>query len=165
MEPSFAERLRAVPWCDYRTAYGPATFAVPNQLQKLAGNDPHAALAAANDLWAGLCHQHVRIDTAALPSLPFILLVLNTADRALTVELLDILEGFAKGVNRQRFEKYQRSLGRTEIAPDEPWVVNLREALNAERQRFQRLLSSSDGEIAGYAQRILAELVDGSAEQ
>src|SRR5205823_2156421 len=104
---------------------------VPDQLRRLAGPDRKAALDATHDLWCGLCHQHVQVGSAALPALPFLLEVLDGADRDMTVELLDIMLGFALGVNRERVVGFQRSLGR-EAPPEEQWVADLRAALLAE---------------------------------
>jgi hypothetical protein len=154
---TYDERLNDIPWGDFDTAYGPAAK-VPDQLRRLAGRDRKASLEATHDLWCGLCHQHVQIGSAALPALPFLLEVLDTADRDLTVELLDILLGFAIGVNRQRAVDFQRSLGRTEVTSEEEWVAVLRAALTAELPRFRRLAASPNQDIADFAGRIVAEL-------
>jgi hypothetical protein len=98
---AFGERLGAVTWADFRTAYGPAVN-VADQLRQLAGPDEKAALHASHELWCGRRHQHVQVGSAALPALPFLLEVLDSANRQLSVELLDILLGFAIGANRQR---------------------------------------------------------------
>lgn len=80
MGPAFEERLRAVVWADYGTAYGPA-IKVPDQPGRLAGPNEGAALAASHDLCCGLCHQHAYISSAAVPALPFILEVLGRRKR------------------------------------------------------------------------------------
>ena len=95
MVPAFAERIAAVDWTAFHTAYGRADD-VPNQLLRLASSDKATALKASHDLWCGLCHQHVQIGTAALPAFPFILEVMEAADDALVYEILDIILGFAK---------------------------------------------------------------------
>ncbi len=158
LDSSYYQRLNAIPWGEFRTAYGPAVH-VPDQLRRLAGSDRRAALAASNEVWAGLCHQHVRIDSAALPALPFILDVLDLADQELTLELLDILLGFTIGTNRQRALLWQRSLGRTEMEPEQGWVTVLRAVLMAELPRFEGLRSSQSDEVAALAQQIVRELV------
>jgi hypothetical protein len=162
--PTFDERLNAIAWGDFHTAYGPAVK-VPGQLRRLAGPDRKAALDATHELWCGLCHQHVQVGSAAVPAFPFLLEVLDTADRDMTVELLDILLGFAIGVNRQRAVDFQRSLGRTEVAPEEQWVANLRAALLAELPRFHRLAASPDEDVADFAERIVAELGAGPSAE
>jgi hypothetical protein len=134
---------------------------VPDQLRRLAGHDRKAALAATHDLWCGLCHQHVQVGSAALPALPFLLEVFDSADREMAVELLDIFLGLAIGVNRQRFLEFQRSRGRTELAPEEQWTAELRAALVSELPRFEGLPALSDEEIADCAGRIVAELREG----
>lgn len=154
--PTFEQRLDAIDWATFGTAYGPAV-AVPDQLRRLAGSNRAAAFAASNDLWCGLCHQHVQVGSAAVPALPFLLDVLDLADRDMTVELLDILLGFAIGVSRQRSEDFHRSIGR-ETPPEHQWVADLRAALLAEVPRFRRLAASHVEEIADFAVRTLAEL-------
>jgi hypothetical protein len=156
----FGERINLIPWGNFSTAYGPAVK-VPDQLRRLAGPDRKAALAASHDLWCGLCHQHVQVGSAALPALPFLLEVLDSADREMAVELLDIVLGFAIGVNRRRFLEFQRSRGRTELVPEEQWIADLRAALVGELPRFEGLATSSDEEIAGFAGRIVVELREG----
>ncbi len=160
MRPTFDERLNAIAWGDFCTAYVPAVK-VPDQLRRLAGPDRKVALAATHELWCGLCHQHVQVGSAALPALPFLLEVLGTADRDMTVELLDILLGFAIGVNRQRALDFQRSLGRTELVHDEPWVAELRAALLAELPTFRGLATSPEEDVADFAEQIVAELSAG----
>jgi hypothetical protein len=123
----------------------------------LAGSDRQAALDATHELWCGLCHQHVQVGSAALPALPFLLKVLDQADRQISIELLDILQGLALGVNRRRFEDYQRSIGR-EPPLEESWRTELRAALLAEVPRFQKLAASADEDLAGYVTTILEEL-------
>jgi hypothetical protein len=156
----FGERIDLIPWGNFGTAYGPAVK-VPHQLRRLAGPDRKAALDASHDLWCGLCHQHVQVGSAAVPALPFLLEVLDSADRELAVELLDILLGFAIGVNRRRFLEFQRSRGRTAPVPEEQWVADLRAALVGELPRFEGLAGSSDEEVADFAGQIVAELRQG----
>jgi hypothetical protein len=163
MRPAFGERLDAIPWADFGTAYGPAEK-VPDQLRRLAGPDRKVALDASHELWCGLCHQHVQVGSAALPALPFLLEVLDAADRELTVELLDILLGFAIGTNRQRVVAFQRSRGRSQVEPEQRWVTDLRAALVAESPRFQRLMSAQDQEVADFAERIMSESGTAGAE-
>jgi hypothetical protein len=81
----FDERINLVAWGDFHTAYGPAVK-VPDQLRRLAGPDLKAALEASHELWCGLCHQHMQVGSAALPALPFLLEVLDSADRDMAVE-------------------------------------------------------------------------------
>ncbi len=78
---------------------------------------------------------------------------------------MDILLGFAIGVNRQRAEDFQRAMGRLEIAPEESWVANLRAALFKELPRFRRLAVSVDQEVSGFAGRIVSELGVGSGSE
>lgn len=142
---TFARRLNAIDWASYDTAYGPAVR-VPGQLLRLAGTGKRSAVAASHDLWCGLCHQHAFVSSAALPALPFILQVLEHADPELTVEILDILLGFAVCTNPGWRAQTQE------------WERLLRERLRAELPRFQRLASHPDEEVAGSARRMVAEL-------
>jgi hypothetical protein len=155
--PTFDERLDAINWSEFGTAYGPAVK-VPDQLRRLAGSDRKAALEATHELWCGLCHQHVQVGSAALPALPFLLEVLDAADRDLTFELLDILLGLAIGVNRQRAVEFQRSLGRIEVTPEAQWVADLRASLLTELPRFRQLAASPDEAVTSIAGQIVAEL-------
>jgi hypothetical protein len=152
----YEQHLDAIRWADFDTAYG-AAVDVPRQLKMLAGSDRQAALDATHELWCGLCHQHVQVGSAALPALPFLLEVLDQADPQISIELLDILQGLALGVNRRRLEHYQRSIGR-EPPREESWRTELRAALLAEVPRFQKLVASADEDLAGYATTILEEL-------
>jgi hypothetical protein len=159
----FDERLNAVPWSQYGTAYGPAVK-VPGQLKRLASPNHTEAMEASHELWCGLCHQHVQVGCAASPALPFILEVLDTANRDLTVELLDILLGFAIGVSRKRTVEFHRAVGRGDPAADPTWVLNLRSALNRQLPRFASLATSPDAEVANFAACIVRELAtDGPA--
>lgn len=55
------------------------------------------ALAATHETSAGSCHQHAFPSSAALPTLPFLLEVLDQASATLIAQLVDILVGFAGG--------------------------------------------------------------------
>ena len=91
---------------------------------------------------------------------------MDAAYNEMTVELLDILLGFAIGVNRQRAANFQQSpLGRIEISPEEQWIIELRAALVAELPRFWRLAASTDEDVAKFAGRIVRELCEGQADQ
>jgi hypothetical protein len=155
LDSTFADRVMAVDWKAYHTAYGRADR-VPGQLLRLASSDPWKALCATSDLSGGLCDQHVQIATASLPALPFILEVLDNADQPLEVEILDILLGFARGSSRKRSIDFQKACGR-DIRPEPDWVTNLRTRLLAEVPRFRKLTGSTDQEIADTAKLILEE--------
>jgi hypothetical protein len=97
---NFEERLKRVDWSKYETAYGSASGtnewgSVGEQLLNLASQDDEKAMKATHHLWCGLCHQHAFVSSAALPALPFILEVLDSANESLALEILDILLGFA----------------------------------------------------------------------
>jgi hypothetical protein len=133
---------------------------MPNQLLRLASPDMATALRASYELWCGLCHQHVQVGTAALPALPFILEVMQAADESLVYEILDIILGFAKGVNRKRYVDFQKAL-RREPQSDPEWVIALRARLTDERDRFRVLGNHSNADIAESANAVLQELSAG----
>lgn len=136
------ERLQAIDWGGYRTAYGPA-HDVSGQLARLASPDEAEALSAAGDLWAGLCHQHAYVSSAALPALPFLLEVLDRTSDPVRVEILDILLGFA------------RCSHPTDVPPSPPWIQELRARLLAERPRLERLAEHPDEAVADFAGAVL----------
>ena len=95
-----------IDWSQYETAYGNAaqdiphfqagkTPSVPRSLWDLFSGDRERAIRATGDLWAGLCHQHAYISSAALPAYDFLMIALRELDDELKVELLDIFLGFA----------------------------------------------------------------------
>jgi hypothetical protein len=158
-DSAFVERIAAIDWAAFCTAYGRADD-VPNQLLGLASLDKATAQKASHDLWCGLCHQHVQVGTAALPAFPFILEVMGAADEALVSEILDSILGFAKGVNRKRRLDFLKALGQ-EPLPDPQWVIALRSLLLNETDRFKILRAHANAEIAESANSILQELSAG----
>jgi hypothetical protein len=143
--PRLDERLDAIAWGHFDTAYGSAVR-VPDQLRRLAGPDEKASLAASHELWCGLCHDHAYVSSAALPALPFLLEVLDRAGEQLTVEILDIFLGFASCTNPG-----------FETAPP-PWMAELRSLMAVERPRLGRLAAHPNSEIADFAKAVLQEL-------
>lgn len=139
-------QLALVPWEQFKTAYGLA-FKVPQQIRRLAGTDQKEALAASHDLWCGLCHQHANVSSAALPALPFLLEVLDHADEQLTIEILDILLGFAVCTRPGREN--------TGTEPIADWVQELRAGVIAERPRLQQLAKHPNPDLADFAQAIM----------
>jgi hypothetical protein len=154
----FNDRVAGIDWSQFRTAYGVATD-VPAQLQRLRSYDHVEAMAASHDLWCGLCHQHVQMGSAALPALPFLLEVFETAAEQLKVEILDILMGFALGSNPSRLEQYAQTLGQGR-EPQEPWIAQVRSLLVAQAPRFISLRNDANPEIADFARSVLEELRD-----
>jgi hypothetical protein len=142
---SFRQRLEVIDWRNYGTAYGPAVK-VPAQLMQLASGEHKAAMAASHDLWCGLCHQHAYVSSAALPALPFLLETLDHADEPLTVEILDILLGFAVCTGPQLVKNAHM------------WAAQLREELRRETPRVQILSLHPNEEIADFSGRITEEL-------
>ena len=147
MDDAINLRLNAIPWAEFSTAYGSA-LKVPDQLRRLASREEQTSLAASHELWCGLCHQHAYVSSAALPALPFILDVLNRAGDKLTIEILDIIFGFA-------------CCTKPSGEPIQPkWIDELRSRVVAERPRFKALATHQNHELADFAQRILSELAE-----
>lgn len=158
MRASFRERLNAIEWSNYKTAYGNAGSehlfetasgqitsrwgSVADQLEELGSDDETKALEASHHLWCCLCHQHAYVSSAALPALTFLLEVLEGTGEQLMVEILDILTGFA------------------ECSKDDEsdWIRELRAQLHTARPRFESLKEHRNQEVADWAGRILSEL-------
>ncbi|MCI8304092.1 MAG: hypothetical protein HFF52_05630 [Lawsonibacter sp.] len=143
-----------IDWSQYETAYGNAAQdiphfqvekipSVPSSLWALFSGDRERAMRAAGDLWAGLCHQHAYVSSAALPACDFLILALQEADDKLKVELLDIFLGFAACTGR---------------SAETDWEKQLRDKLTSHLPVFAGLVSSGNEDIACFSERILEEL-------
>jgi hypothetical protein len=119
---TFIARCKAIPWQQYDTAYGDAS-PILDYLITLAHNDPSASHAASHSLWCSLCHQHAFVSPTAIPALPFIFEVLDCADDKLTIEILDILLGFACCTNKTNNDDIAH-YGEDPFPP--PWQIELR---------------------------------------
>lgn len=155
METSVRYKMIAeLDWSRYETAYGNAaqdiphfqcghTPSVPSSLRALFSGDHKAAMKATSDLWAGLCHQHAYVSSAALPAYDFLMLALRELDDGLKVELLDIFLGFAACTGR---------------SAEADWEKQLREKLKADLPVFAGFISSGNEDISYFAGRIVEEL-------
>ena len=140
---SFTNRLNAIDWGSYRTAYGKAVN-VASQLLTLVSGEDEASLDASHELWCGLCHQRAYVSSASVPAFPFLLEALHHCGTTLRTELLDIFAGFVECTNPARSDAngdFQRQL---------------RSLLMAELPYF-RTLVGSEGEH-GFAERIVEDL-------
>lgn len=144
-----------IDWSQYETAYGNAaqdiphfqcgqTPSVPHSLWDLFSGNRERAMQATGGLWAGLCHQHAFVSSAALPAYDFLMLALREMDDELKVELLDIFQGFA--VCTERFSS------------DALWPRQLREKLKADLPVFTALSGSENEDIAYFAGSIVESL-------
>lgn len=156
------ERVNAIDWTVFETAYGNAASehkftngdektaerwgSIADQLLQLSSTDGRVALEASHHLWCCLSHQHAYAASAALPALPFLLHVLDDANDALAIELLDILRGLTTAA-RGGFAK-----------PAGAWIEDLWNALVAERSRFEALAHHANEGVAGQASAIVEEL-------
>ena len=147
MNVGLHQRVDEIDWQAYSTAYGRADK-VPDQLKRLASDDFATAMSASHDLWCGLCHQHAYVSSAALPAYPFLLEVLDSANEQLTVEILDILAGFAKC----------SALGLGDVPSPHQWVQHLRDKLLEQLPLFKELTQHTNEEIAGFAERIVEDI-------
>ena len=154
---SRATKISPFDWASYHTAYGRADK-VAAQLLNLASPEKEKAMNATHDLWCGLCHQHVQIGSAALPAMPFILEVLDIASEALSVEILDLLLGFALVSNLQRSIDFQKSCGHSVPLPDQEWVAKTRSLLIEQKDRFNRLKDQNNPDIKDLSVRIFEEI-------
>ena len=143
-----------IDWSQYETAYGNAaqdiphfqvgkTPSVPSSLWALFSKDQEKAMQASSDLWAGLCHQHAYVSSAALPAYDVLMLGLQELDSQLKVELLDIFLGFAVCTGR---------------SAETDWERQLREKLEADLPVFAGLVSSENEDISYFSGRIVEEL-------
>ena len=146
MHTDFAERVDAIDWSAFATAYGSATD-VGAKLKRLASGHRATAMAASHDLWSSLCHQHAYISSAALPAFPFLLELLNKADAEVTIEVLDMFVGFA-------------TCSTLEDGSPSPleWQRELRQHLIAALPRFIKLARHSDSEVSGFAETLVENL-------
>ena len=138
-QDDFTARLRAIPWAEYETAYGRADD-VPKILGALVGRNETAALKAAYELEATLCHQHVRIDSAALPALPFLLEASERAAPRVGEEIMCVIRGMA-ACARWAAETSPERYAALE------WLRELHAALIAERPRWEALEHHPNPEI------------------
>ena len=145
-----------IDWSQYETAYGNAaqdiphfqvgkTPSVPRSLGELFSGNWNKAMQATSDLWAGLCHQHAYISSAALPAYDFLMIALRELDDELKVELLDIFLGFAVCTGR---------------SAETDWEKQLRDKLTSHLPVFAGLVSSGNEDIAYFAERIMEEITD-----
>lgn len=143
-----------IDWSQYETAYGNAaqdiphfqvgkTPSVPSSLWALFSGDRERAMRATSDLWAGLCHQHAYISSAALPACDFLMIALRELDDELKVELLDIFLGFAVCTGRNA---------------ETDWERQLRDKLTSHLPVFAGLVSSENEDISYFSERIVEEL-------
>jgi hypothetical protein len=146
---SEADAIRAIDWSQYETAYGSAS-GVAEDLIALFDAPPRSTEAASR-LWAGLCHQHAYVSSAALPALKFILRALQQADEQLQIELLDILLGFANCTWPPGKAK----------AP--AWKHELYEKLSSSAAEIRPFTRSRNEEVRGFAGDILEALGQSAA--
>ena len=157
---TITEKILAIDWRNYDTAYGNAAQDVPyyvpigdgreyvtsvgQSLLALFSDDKKAALQASHELWCSLCHQHAFVSSAALPAYDILFYGLQNLDDALKVEILDIFMGFAICLPKD--------------TPKNSWQGQLRAKLENDKPYFQLLLSHTNDTIAGFAENILEEL-------
>ena len=148
MRDNYEKRVRAINWLDFETAYGTAAR-VGEQLIDLASSDDERAVDAANYLWAGLCHQHAYVSSAALPASSFIIEVLGTTSPTVALEILDILLGFAVCTKPSDSNK-------------EEWEVHHHQRLVDELPTIRAFVTHREEELSDMASAIVEILECGS---
>lgn len=144
------EKIDAINWADFYTAYGNAESAIPYYLTNLFSGDAKIAMDATHQLWCSLCHQHAYISTAALPSYDILKVGLLQLDDKLKVELLDIFQGFSTCTSDRYFESVKR-------VPSK-WEHELRQKLLSDLTLFEDLTKHIDEEIASFSSNIVEDL-------
>lgn len=138
-----------VNWAEYQTAYGRAEE-VGSQLLALNSAEHDTAMRASHDLWCGLCHQYAYVTSAALPSYPFLVEILNNASEELQIEILDILLGFAV------CSKSDNSVAGTE---ELNWRNALQSTLMSDIKIYEELARSQNEQVRDFAERIVSSLL------
>ena len=154
---NISEKILAIDWHDYDTAYGNAAEDVPDyisakvcipnvaqSLLNLFSDNKKAALQASHDLWCDLCHQHSFISSAALPAYDILFYGLQNLDDELKVEILDIIMGFAICLPKS--------------SSNISWTGQLRAKLEKDKSYFETLTAHTNEDIAVFAQNIFEEI-------
>jgi hypothetical protein len=155
-ETDWQARLHAVDWSRFHTIYGVA-IKVPEQIERLHSPDENIALSGAADLRAGLCHQHVQIASAALPAFPFIMEMLPSSSQKVTIEILEILAGFAITTDPVRMRQFASAVGKRRL-PQPGWVEELRRALKTASPRIAAYATHENPTIAELARMFVDEM-------
>jgi len=143
------KRVGQINWANYETAFGVAD-SVPDLIVALASDDKKTSMSAANALWCGLCHQHAYASSAALPSYPFLLEIHKTADVELSIEILDILCGFAL-CSHPKFP--------TQSSRELEWRTQLRRDMTQDQSYFSLLFDNEDEVVVGLAKDIVGYIL------
>lgn len=138
-EPPF-DYINSIRWRDFDTAYGDAED-VPKLLIDLYSPIPAKWRKAANSLWAGLCHDHAYVSSAACPATPVLLGCLKSFDEEHCVEILDILVGI--------------SCGRDSNGSYPEWLHRTKNILFQDRSTFLHLSEHPNEDIADFSGRVL----------
>ena len=146
----YARRLAAIDWSGFETAHGSATD-VPRALRDLVSRRNSTALHAAVVLDGMLCHQHVRVDSAAPPALPFLIEAIDVASQRTREQIMCTIRGMAACI-RWASEEHPA------LYDAQPWIPALHRALVADTPRWETLKDDSESEIAFHADGILEAL-------
>lgn len=155
-ETDWQVRLHAVDWSAFHTIYGTAGK-VPEQIERLHSPDENIALSGAADLRAGLCHQHIQIASAALPAFPFIIEMLPAASEKVTIEILELLAGFARTTDPVRMRQFASAVGKRRM-PQPEWVADLRRALETALPRIAAYATHENPAISELARMFAGEI-------
>jgi hypothetical protein len=143
MDQSLEERLSAIQWESFTHPCGFDSREIPSLLVELNSENPFASLSAARQLWNVVAHQGC-VGANSVPTLPFLIERLDSAEASVQEEILDILYQFAIAACPNETE---------------PWAKELRAALPKSRPAFVALVNSRNETIAAFAAGIL-EAID-----
>lgn len=153
---TISEKILAVDWCNYETAYGNAAKDYPSyvsdgyipnvaqSLLNLFSDNKETALKASHNLWCCLCHQHSFVSSAALPAYDILFYGLQSLEDELKIEILDIVMGFTLCLSKNTSKT--------------SWQGQLREKLEKDKPYYEKLMSHRNEDIAGFAENIVREL-------
>lgn len=147
-----SDKIDKVNWANFQTAYGNAEKTIPFYLKNLFCSDEKIAMDASHQLWCSLCHQHVFISDAAVPSYEILKIALSELNDELKIEILDIFTGFAY-CSRPDYD-YIIDIGM------DKWKWELRQKMLEDIELYKDLSKNTNEDIAAFAIRICENLVN-----
>ena len=152
---TISERILAIDWSKYDSAYGNVAEDIPDYLSdgyipnvpksllNLFSDDKETALQASHDLWCCLCHQYSFVSSAALPAYDILFYGLQNLEDDLKVEILDIIRGFVYCISKNTSKT--------------SWQGQLREKMEKDKSYYEMLMSHPNEDIAEFAKDMMEE--------
>lgn len=150
---SWSERIDRVDWASFRQEFQCGTVLRPEWIVSGARardrllelrSGVHQASEAARALHSDLCYSAIRVHSAAVPALPFLIEVLDEEPPlVLTEDILDIILGLSLATN-------------CVAVPD--WVSGLRAQLQQLEPKLRVLASHPEGQVPSLARHALRAL-------